>query len=119
LRPRTFVELKASRWGVDAKSLGIIGSTQPEIFKGTVDALAQLLLIDAARFWQEAMARDGPIEIWVIGGNRYIHNGNHRFQAALQAGVEIPPEVVVIVDKTGSQVPTFLLHNLTWVPGLK
>ena len=34
---------------------------------------------------------DGPIEIWEIGGERFLYNGNHRFHAAVLAGVEIPP----------------------------
>jgi hypothetical protein len=100
-------------------SLGIKGSTQPELFRGTVDAIARQLNADPARFWQDSLAHDGPIEIWVIGGERYLSNGNHRFQAALQEGVEIPADTIRIVDKTGSQVPTFLLEDLTWLPGFK
>ena len=42
----------------------------------------------------------GPIEVWVIRGERYLFNGNHRFQAALQASVEIPADLIRIVEKT-------------------
>jgi hypothetical protein len=104
---------------MDPYSLGIKGSTQPELFRGTVDGMAQRLNADPTRFWQDALATDGPIEIWVINGERYLYNGNHRFQAATQAGVHIPADMIRIVDKTGSQISTFLLKDLTWLPGVK
>jgi hypothetical protein len=104
---------------VDPNALGIKGSTQPEIFRGTVDAMVQQLRTNAAQFWQIALATDGPIDIWVINHERYLFNGNHRFQAALQAGVAIPANMIRIVDKTGSQIPTYLLMDLTWLPGFK
>jgi hypothetical protein len=104
---------------VTPHSLGIIGSTQPEIFQGTVDAMAQSLLADPTRFWQDSLAKDGPIEVWILQGERFLYNGNHRFHAAVQAGVEIPGEMVRITDKTGSQIATFLLKDLVWLAGVK
>ncbi len=81
--------------------------------------MAQQLKANPTKFWQDALAKDGPIEIWNINGERYLFNGNHRFQAALQAGVDIPVDMIRIVDKTGSQIPTFLLKDLTWFPSVK
>jgi hypothetical protein len=104
---------------MNPNSLGIKGSTQPEIFRGTVDAMAQQLQADPAKFWRDALAKDGPIEIWDIDGDLYLFNGNHRFQAALQSGVDIPKDVIRVVHRAGCQVPTFLLENLIWLPGLK
>ena len=104
---------------MNPNSLGIKGSTQPEVFRGTVDAMAQQLQANPTAFWQNALANDGPIEVWDINGERYLFNGNHRLQAALQAGVDIPADMIRIVNKTGSQVPTFLLKDLTWVFGVK
>jgi hypothetical protein len=104
---------------VNPNSLGIKGSTQPEIFRATVDGMAQQLRADPAKFWQDALANDGPIEIWVINGEHYLFNGNHRCQAALQAGVDIPGAMIRIVDKTGSQIPTFLLKDVIWLAGVK
>jgi len=104
---------------VDPQSLGIKGSTQPEVYQGTVDAMVKALHKDAARFWQDSTAQDGPIEVWEIGGERYIYNGNHRFHAAVLAGVNIPASAMRIVDMTGTVIPTFLLQNQTWLPGLK
>jgi hypothetical protein len=104
---------------MNPNALGIQGSTQPELFRGTVDAMAQQLKANPTRFWQDALANDGPIEIWVINGERYLFNGNHRFHAAVQAGVDIPADGIRIVDKAGSQIPTFLLNALTWLPGVK
>lgn len=100
-------------------ALGIKGSTQPEIFKGTVDAMTQQLKANPTTFWQDTLATDGPMEIWILGGDRYLFNGNHRFQAALQADVEIPTDAIRIVNKVGLPIPTFLLKDLTWLPGLK
>ena len=104
---------------MDPLALGIVGSTQPEVFRGTVEAMVQRLLADSASFWADALAQDGPIEIWVINGERYLYNGNHRFHAAVQSGVAIPPDLIRIVDKPGSTIPTFLLQDLVWLPGLK
>jgi hypothetical protein len=101
------------------QALGVKGSTQPEIFRGTVDAMVQQLRADADRFWQESLARDGPIDIWVIRGERFLYNGNHRFHAASQAGVEIPSQAVRITDMTATTIPTFLLENVVWLSGFK
>jgi len=99
--------------------LNIQGSTQPEIFRDTVEAMAKLLHLDAHAFWQNAMQKNGPIEIWEINGIRWLYNGNHRYQAAVQAGVEIPDSQFVIVDKTGSSIVTFKFPQMTWVSGYK
>jgi hypothetical protein len=104
---------------VSPAALGVKGSTQPEVFRATVDAMAQQLALNAASFWQDSLAQDGPITVWIINGERYLYNGNHRFQAALQAEVEIPADAIQVEDKAGSQIPTFLLEDLTWVPGFK
>src|SRR3954466_4459309 len=52
--------------------------------------MAQQLLTDEARFWQDTLAKDGPIEVWEIHGERFLFNGNHRYQAAVAAGADIP-----------------------------
>jgi len=77
--------------------------------------MIKALKSDAAAFWKEA-AKDGPIEIWRINGQNYLANGNHRFFAAMEAGVDIPTEMIKIVEKTASDIPTFQLHNMTRVP---
>jgi hypothetical protein len=77
------------------------------------------LTTDPAKFWQDALATDGPLEIWEINGERWLANGNHRFQAANRAGVEIPVSHVQIVDKTGLTIPTWRFDQMTWLPGLK
>jgi hypothetical protein len=106
-------------WLVQPQALQISGSTQPEVFDGTVAAMAGALAADAQRFWQDSFARDGPIEIWEIGGRRFLYNGNHRYHAAIRAGVEIPDTMIVVVDRTGSTIPTFPLDQLDWLPGHK
>lgn len=104
---------------MDTSTLNIKGSTQPEVFRATVDAMAKALAADAAKFWQESVSKDGPIEVWEINGERYLYNGNHRYHAAVQAGADIPEFAIVIVDRTGSSIPTFPLDQLTWLPGFK
>jgi hypothetical protein len=59
------------------------------------------------------------LEIWEINGERFLYNGNHRYHAAAQAGADIPPTAVRIVDRTGSTIPTFPLDQLDWLPGMK
>ncbi len=81
--------------------------------------MVQLLQKDAARFWQESQLRDGPIDIWIINGERFLYNGNHRFHAAVQAGVMIPSSNVRMIDKTGTQIATYLLKDLVWLTGMK
>ena len=81
--------------------------------------MAQHLQLDPARFWQESLAQDGPIEIWEIQGDRFLYNGNHRYHAAVQAGVEIPDFMIKVVDRTGTFIPTFPLDQLDWLPGTK
>ncbi|HZT83678.1 MAG TPA: hypothetical protein VFA26_25840 [Gemmataceae bacterium] len=100
-------------------ALNIKGSTQPEIYRGTVDAMVQELQADAAKFWQEALSKNGPIEVWEINGERFLYNGNHRYHAAVQAGVEIPDAMITIVDRSGSTIPKFPLTQLDWLPGVK
>ena len=104
---------------MNPQSLNVKGGTQPEIFQGTVDAMTRELKTDPARFWQDALVRDGPIEIWEIAGERWLYNGNHRYQAAIQAGVDIPANHIMIVDKTGSSMPTWRFDQMTTIPGLK
>ena len=92
---------------IDPTSLHIVGSTQPELFDGTIQAMRQQFRNDPAAFWKQALSQDGPIEIWEINGQRYLSNGNHRWQAAaVEEGVTIPAENILIIDRTGSQIPT-------------
>jgi hypothetical protein len=77
------------------------------------------LQADPAKFWQDRVAAGGPIEIWEIAGGRYIYNGNHRYHAAAQVGVDIPPAAIRIVNMTGSTIPTFTLAQQVWLPGVK
>ncbi|MBV9122812.1 MAG: hypothetical protein JO112_05615 [Planctomycetes bacterium] len=105
--------------GVDPRALNIAGSTQPELFDGTVQAIRQQLRNHPAAFWQQALSQDGPIEIWEIHGRRYLCNGNHRWFAALEEGVTIPVDNIRIIDKTGSQIPTWQLNQMTRLPGTK
>lgn len=104
--------------GVDPKTLGIKGSTQPEVFEGTVDGMVTSLLADPDRFWAESTAKDGPIEIWKVSGELWLANGNHRFQAAIRAGLEIPNDFI-LRDMTSSPIATFPMETLTWMPGCK
>ncbi len=101
------------------QSLNLKGGTQPEIYRGTVDAMVRELLTSPVAFWQQALARDGPVEIWEINGERWLFNGNHRYQAALQAGVEIPDSQVEIVDMTGTAIPTWRFDQMIWLAGSK
>lgn len=75
---------------MNPQALNIKGATQPELYRGTVDAMVQALRADPALFWQESFDKDGPVEVWEITGERFLYNGNHRYQAAVQAGVDIP-----------------------------
>ena len=101
------------------QSLNVIGSTQPEIFRDTVDDMVRALLADPAQFWQTSIQTDGPIEIWEIGGERFLFNGNHRYQAALAADADIPNDCIVIRDMTASAIPTFRFDQQIWLPGHK
>jgi len=99
--------------------LNLKGGTQPEIYQGTVDAIAQELRVDPTTFWQDAKLDDGPIEIWEINGDRWLFNGNHRYQAAIQAGVDIPDTHIWIVHKSGSTIPTWRFDQMIWLAGRK
>jgi hypothetical protein len=101
------------------QSLNVVGSTQPEIFQGTVDDMVQAIRAHANQFWRESLRNDGPIEIWEIGGERFLFNGNHRYQAAVTAGADIPNDMVMVRDRTGSAIPTFRIDQLVWLPGRK
>lgn len=81
--------------------------------------MVQRLQADAEGFWRGSLAQDGPIEIWVIQGERYLFNGNHRYHAADIARRAIPDDMIKIVEKPGVPIPTFLLKDLVWLPGLK
>jgi hypothetical protein len=101
------------------QSLNVIGSTQLEVFRVTVDEMAQAMTVDPGIFWANAIQRDGPIEVWEINGERFLFNGNHRYHAAMSIGADIPTEAVVVVDKTGSVIPTFRFNQMVWIPGRK
>jgi len=103
--------------GVDPKSLNIVGSTQPEFYDGIVQEMREQLRTDPSAFWTTTLGEDGPIEIWEINGKRYLYNGNHRWRAAVEENVAIPAENIRIVDKTGSQIPTWPLHQMHRLPG--
>lgn len=100
-------------------ALNVSGGTQPDIYIGTVDDIAVELGVDPAGYWQQAMIDDGPIAIWIINGERWLSNGNHRFQAAIRAGVEIPESHVTITDMSGTAIPTWRFAQMTWLPGRK
>jgi hypothetical protein len=104
---------------VDPRSLNIAGSTQPEVFDGTVKAIRQQFRNDPAAFWKQALSQDGPIEVWEIHGQRYLNNGNHRWFAAVEEGVTIPAENIRIIDKTGSQIPTWQFNQMQRLTGTK
>ena len=101
------------------QSLNLAGGTQPEIFGTTVEAMTQQLQADAAKFWQAALTQDGPIEIWEVNGVRWLYNGNHSYQAAIQAGVEIPVSHIKIVDMTGTAIPTWRFDQMVWLSAAK
>ena len=95
------------------------GGTQPEIYRATVEAIAQELLSDPTAYWQSALAQDGPIEIWEINGERWLYNGNHRYQAAVLANVDIPESQVSVVAMTGTSIPKWRFDQMTWLAGVK
>ena len=65
------------------------------------------------------MAKDGPIRILEINGKRYIENGNHRFQAALAEGVEIPEWAIQVTPNSNWSGPLYRLDQMDWLPGFK
>ena len=101
------------------QDMNIKGATQPEIFQGVVDEMVAALLTDPEAFWQKALDEDGLVEVWEINGERFLFNGNHRYQAASRAGVEIPDSMVDIKNQSGSNIPTFYFHQMVWMPGVK
>jgi hypothetical protein len=107
------------RRNVTPHALNVSGGTQPDIYEGTVVDIAVELGMAAAGFWQQAMIDDGPIAIWIINGERWLSNGNHRFQAAIRAGVEIPESHITITDMSGRAIPTWRFDQMTWLPGRK
>ncbi len=109
----------SSPGAVDPRSLNVVGSTQPELFDGTIQAMRVQLRNDSVSFWKQSLSQDGPIEIWEINGQRYLYNGNHRWQAAVEESVTIPAENIRIIDKTASQIPTWLFHQMQRLPGTK
>jgi hypothetical protein len=80
--------------------------------------MAEALTKNPSEFWRKSVAKDGPIEIWIINDGYFITNGNHRYQAALKAGATIPSDAIKVLKKD-SAIPTFSLENLTWMPGKK
>jgi len=81
--------------------------------------MARAMRRDYVRFWRDSFLKDGPVEIWEINGERYLFNGNHRFHAAIQAGVEIPDDMIDFKNKTGSSILTFPLDQINWLPGFR
>ncbi|VTR98885.1 rhs repeat-associated core domain-containing protein : YD repeat protein OS=Isosphaera pallida (strain ATCC 43644 / DSM 9630 / IS1B) GN=Isop_2419 PE=4 SV=1: RHS_repeat: PT-HINT [Gemmata massiliana] len=104
---------------VDVKSLNIAGSTDAVFHPEIVQGMRLQIRANSKKFWADALAKDGPIEIWEIGGKRYLFNGNHRYRAALAEDVAIPEANLKIIDKTGSKIPTFGLNEMVPAPGLK
>lgn len=100
-------------------ALNLVGATQVEIYAETVDDMVKAIQIDAGRFWRQSLLTDGPIEIWEVSGLRYLSNGNHRYQAALLTGVDIPEDSIVLIDKSLSLVVTFRFDQMIWLQGHK
>lgn len=69
----------------------------------------------AEAFWRQSVAQDGPITIYEINGQRYIYNGNHRYQAALAEGAQIPEWAIKIEQMPNYSGPLFRLDQLDWV----
>jgi hypothetical protein len=107
------------RCNLTPQSLNVSGATQPAIYIGTVDDIAAELIADPAKYWQEAMLDDGPITIWIINGERWLSNGNHRYQAAIRVGADIPETQVIIADMTSQAIPTWRFDQMNWLPGRK
>lgn len=101
------------------QSLNVIGATQTDLYQSTVDDMVQLLRIDPDAFWSDSFRTDGPVEVWELNGQRFLSNGNHRYQAASIADVEIPDQMIVIRQMTGSGVLTFRFDQMIWLPGRK
>ncbi len=96
---------------VHPNSLNVIGSLQPDLTKEILDSMIQKM--EEGKFdWEKAKENDGFIEIWEVQGNRYLANGNHRYYAAEQIGIDIPPAQIVIIDKGNKDIPTFLRENM-------
>lgn len=96
---------------VNPNSLSVIGSIQPYLTRHILDSMIEKM--QQGKFdWEKAKDNDGPIEIWEIAGKRYLANGNHRYHAAWQAGVEIPQNQILVVNKGKIEVPTFLHQNM-------
>jgi hypothetical protein len=104
---------------IDPLQLGIKGSTQPELFDGLIRSLVKELSDPQTRdaFWQQSLQDDGPIEIWEMNGERFLYNGNHRWHAAVEAGVGIPQDLIKIEAKPGAAVLTWSLAEITRLPG--
>jgi hypothetical protein len=107
--------------GVTPRSLNVNGSMDPVVFEGTIDGMrAQLRNPQTAEaFWRSTVARDGPITIYEINGQRYIFNGNHRFQAALAEGAEIPEWAIRVEQRPNYTGPLFRLDQMDRLPGTK
>ena len=96
-----------------AKNLNIVGSTQPELYQGTLDYMSSAMTgLNAANFWAKALQTDEPIKIWEINGSRYLYNGHHRYFASIQAGVPIPSNQIEILVKNQASILTFDLKNM-------
>lgn len=104
---------------MDPKALNVVGATQPDIYRGTVEDMVLAIRSDPDGFWRESFRTDGHVRVWVIGGERFLSNGNHRYQAALTAGSDIPEEMIEVQDAAGSGALTFRFDQMTWLPGRK
>jgi hypothetical protein len=104
---------------IDPLQLGIKGSTQPELFDGVIQSMVKELSDPQTRdlFWKQSLQNDGPIEIWEINGERFLYNANHRWHAAVEAGVGIPPDLIRIEVRPGASVLTWSLTEITRLPG--
>jgi RHS repeat-associated protein len=103
--------------GVNPRSLNIHGSMNSGVSPQTVNGMRQQLRTPqtAEAFWRQSVAQDGPITIYEINGQRYIFNGNHRYQAALAEGAQIPEWAIRIEQRPNYSGPLFRLDQLDWV----
>lgn len=103
--------IKYIKKAVHPTSLNVIGSLQPDLTKEILDSMIGKMK-EGQFDWNKAKENDGFIEIWEINGNRYLGNGNHRYFAAEQLGIDIPAAQIIIIDKSHTEVPTFLRENM-------
>ncbi len=108
--------------GADPRSLGVSGSTQPEIFEVTVSSMRQAMRDNHEKFWRESVRDDGPVrilEVESLSNQRVLENGNHRFQAAIAENLPIPDWAYRVDPVKTWSGPTWPLDQTTRMPGLK